>query len=117
MFGWFHKRPPQSDFDDELEYHRAMLEAGGESPGKLGNRTLIGEALYEMWTLTWLEALGRDLRYAARTLWSQPGFTTAAVLSLALGIGANIALFQLLDALALRACAGAGCAKSRPAHL
>ncbi len=94
-----------------------MLEAGGESPGKLGNRTLIGEALYEMWTFTWLEALGRDLRYAARILCSQPGFTAAAVLSLALGIGANTALFQLLDALVLRALPSAQSAKSRPAHL
>ena len=106
-FPWFRKRPRPRDFDDELDYHLAMLAQDSVDPSQssrsiLGNRTLIGEALHEMWTLTWLESLGRDLRYAARGLRSQPGFAAAAVLSLALGIGANTGLFQLLDALLLR---------------
>jgi len=48
------------------------------------------------------EALGRNLRYGLRQLWASPGFAAVAVASLALGIGANTAVFQLIDALRLR---------------
>ena len=46
--------------------------------------------------------MGRDIRYAARQLWHNPGFAAVAILSLALGVGANTAIFQLLDAVRLR---------------
>ena len=69
---------------------------------KLGNTTRMREQVYEWSSLGWIESLAKDLRYAARLLFHSPGFSLAAVLSLALGIGANTAMFQLLDAVGLR---------------
>lgn len=53
-------------------------------------------------TLGWLDTTWRDLRYGARVLWRQPAFTIVAVLSLTLGVGANTAIFQLIDTVRLR---------------
>src|SRR5690349_1842789 len=60
---------------------------------KFGNATYIRETVYEMNTLHPLEAVWQDFRYGFRQLRSKPGFAVAAVLSLALGIGANTAVF------------------------
>jgi predicted permease len=69
---------------------------------KLGNLTRIREEIHEMNGIGWLDRLTGDLRYAARTLRANAGFATVAILSLGLGIGANTAIFQLLDAVRLR---------------
>ena len=102
------------ELDDELAFHIAErtddLIAGGMTPENarkeaarsFGNYTAQKERTRDMDIAGWLEAFVRDLRYGARQLWLNRGFTTVAVLSLALGIGANSAIFQLINAVRLR---------------
>lgn len=74
---------------------RLRRDLGSAVPLGAGSREAAGLG-------AWLAGLGRDFRYAGRLLARSPGFTAVAILSLALGIGANAAIFNLLDALALR---------------
>src|SRR5579883_2544493 len=76
--------------------------AGIAAPGELGNLTLAMEDARAAWGWTWLGSLAADVRYAVRSLRSQPAFVAVAVLSLALAIGANSAVFSFADALLLR---------------
>jgi putative ABC transport system permease protein len=69
---------------------------------KLGNPTRIREEIYEMNTIGLLETIWQDLRYGARLLRLNPTFAVVAILTLALGTGANAAIFQLVDAVRLR---------------
>jgi predicted permease len=69
---------------------------------KLGNVTAVREQVWEVHPMTTIEGIWKDVAYAVRQLRLSPTFTAAAIVSLALGIGANTAVFQLLDAVTLR---------------
>ena len=69
---------------------------------KLGNTTLIREEVYRMNTLTFVESVLQDARHALRMIRTRPGFSVAALLSVALGIGANTAIFTVLNAVLIR---------------
>ncbi|MFY9724893.1 MAG: ABC transporter permease [Bryobacteraceae bacterium] len=106
-----HRRRLDRGLDEELAFHLAMrAQKYGDDPAghatarrEFGNATRIRETCRELWTFPALEALWQDLRYAARTLAKTPTFSMVAILSLALGIGVNAALFSLADVMLLRA--------------
>ena len=91
-------------FDDELAeemaFHREMAEESGGVP--LGNALRLREDSREAWGFMWIDRLGQDVRYVFRGMRTSPGFTAAAVLVLAIGIGATVAAFSAFNMVALR---------------
>ena len=115
FFPWFKRRKQrEQELDEEIRAHLAMAvreriergenpaEAETNSRREFGNATLVKEVTRDMWGWRWLETLLQDLRYGLRQLRRNPGFTAVAIITLALGIGANTAIFTLIDGLMLR---------------
>ncbi len=92
------------DVTTEEYIERGMEPAAARAAArrKLGNTILIREEVYRMNTLTFMEGLLRDARHAVRMIRTKPGFSVAVLLSLALGIGANTAIFSVLNAVLIR---------------
>ena len=108
------RRQAEEGLQEELRLHleleRRRLLNGGVSDGdasrlarrKLGNSLLIREGVHDAWSWRWLDDLVRDLRHTLRGLRRSPGFAATVTLILALGIGANIAMFSIVYGLLVR---------------
>jgi putative ABC transport system permease protein len=112
--GSWKRRDPEKDLDREIASHLELeaeeQEESGLQPEEahfaarraFGNTAIVREDVRAIWSAIWLERFARDVKYAARSLRKSPGFAVVAVLTLALGIGANTAIFSAIDALMLR---------------
>ena len=111
MTSWWRR---ERDLNEEIAGHLRMATddraARGQSPedakaaarAEFGNISLIKDVTRDMWGWSWLDRTGQDLRYALRLFRRNPGLTISAVLTLAIGIGANTAIFAAARAILLR---------------
>jgi macrolide transport system ATP-binding/permease protein len=101
-----HRDEFERELEEEMRHHLALsAEQRGDAGAsrQFGNITLLREESRSMWTWTIWEQFLQDLRYGSRSMAANPLFTAIATISLALGIGANTAIFSFMDAILLRA--------------
>ena len=110
---WFQRRRKEDDIREELQFHLAeeveQRRADGLSADDaksaayrdLGNVTLVREDARTLWSWVLLEQCAQDLRYGFRGMLKNPMFTALAALTLALGIGANTAIYSFMTSIRL----------------
>ena len=114
LWNLLHPQRMERELERELRYHldrrvADLKESGLSDPQarrqaalELGGLTQVQEQVRDAWVWCWLRDLLHDLRFARRVLSAHPVFTATAVLSLALGIGANTAIFSFMDSILLK---------------
>src|SRR5215510_6642751 len=92
----------QIETDENIARSMSAAEARDAAQRKLGNTLRIREEIYQMNTVSFLDSLSHDFRYALRGMKRRPGFTAAVVVTLALGIGANTAIFSIVNGVLIK---------------
>jgi len=114
LYDWLRRDRLDAELAEELRFHADRLarderardaradDTAHAAKRRLGNVTRVREEARERWSIPWLDHLQQDVRYAIRGLRREPGFAAAAILTLGLGIGANAAMFNVIDQLMFR---------------